>query len=403
MQHYTKTDIRYLGRGGFWLGVGHVAQILGGLIVTIVLANTLTKSDLGTYQFILSTATILGAFTLTGLAVAVTTATAKGDEGALRSGVRTKLKWNVGILIASALVAAYYFYNDNDTLGIAFLIVGAMAPFIEGFHLYQPYLVGKQAFRHVAYLNILRKAIPMTAILTTVAFTRDPLHLVAAYFLSNAVTMALLYKLTVWNYQPPLSTDFSETVAFSKHLSVMNLLGRIAGHIDKVLIFHHLGSIAVATYTIAQLPVRYTGSSMSLLRSLVLPKLAKRDFPTLQKTLPRKVRFLFLLALLITIVYILLAPWVFALVFPEFPEAVLLSQVLALHILLLPRSTYSHALTAHEKTKALYILQIGMPLLKLGLLYFLLPIYDIWGAVYAILASDVIGMILVYTLFKFAR
>ena len=402
-EKYTKTDMRYLVRGGSWLGVGHVAQLLGGVVVTIVLANTLDKTDLGLYQFILSTATILGAFTLTGLAVAVTTATAQGDDGALRSGVRTKLKWNLGIVLASGAVASYYFFNDNQTLGTAFLIVGALAPFIEGLHLYQPYLIGKQAFKYNAILNIVRKLIPMSTIIPVAIWSGDPLHLVFAYFASNAITMALLYKLTVWRYQPPLSQDFSGTVRFSKHLSLMALASRVLGHVDKVLVFHFLGTAAVASFTIAQLPTRYTKSSVGLLRQLVLPKLAKRDFPTLQQTLPRKVGLLFLTVIPIVVAYILLAPFVFAIIFPQYPESILISQVLILGLLFVPRSTYAHALTAHEKTTPLYIINIVLPLLKVALLFLLLPLYGIWGAVYAILATDIVGTILVYTLFKLTR
>lgn len=403
IQRYTKTDMRYLAKGGFWVSFAYGFQMVGGALITVILANTLTKEDLGLYQFVLSTATILTAFTLTGLAVSVTTATAKGDEGALRSGVRTKLKWNLGIVLAAAIVASYYFYNDNNFLGTAFLIVGAFLPLTESTHLYQPYLIGKQAFRYDASLTLIRKTLPLIAIIGTLFFTRDPLHLTFTYFASHAVTMLLLYKLTVWKYQPPLSSDFGKTVQFSKHLSAMAIAGHIAGHIDKVLIFHHLGTAAVATYTIAQLPTRYTGSTLSLVAPLVLPKLAKRDFTTLQATLPRKVRFMFAVAALVAITYILIAPWLFALIFPTYPEAVLISQALALGILLIPRGTYGQALTAHHKTKSLYIASLTMPALKICLLYFLLPIYGIWGAVYAILASDTIGALLGYTLFKRAK
>ncbi len=401
LQRYAQTDVTYLIKGGFWLGVGHIAQIFGGVVVTIVLANTIEKNDLGLYQFVLATASILGAFTLTGLATSITTAVAKGDEGALRSGVRAKLKWNTFIVVASAIVAGYYFWQNDSILGISFLIVGALTPFIESFHLYQQYLIGKQEFQYNAYLSVIRKAIPALSIISTVLFfTQEPLQLVFVYFFSNTISMILLYKMTVWRYQPPLSENFSDTIRFSKHLSVMNLAGRIANNIDKILIFHHLGAVAVATYTIAQLPTKATGNSFSLLRSLALPKLAKRDLATLQETLPRKVRFLFLLAALLTVAYIFLAPFVFSIFFPDYLDAIIISQALALSLLFTPRMTYLHALTAHEKTNSLYIMQVALPALKLLLLYVLLPIYDIWGAVYAVLATDAIGSLIVYTLFK---
>lgn len=403
IQRYTKTDMRYLARSGFWLSLGHVVQIVGGLIVTIVLANTIPKNMLGTYQFVIATATVLGAFTLTGLSTAIIKSVAKGQYGALRAGVRTKFKWNIGIVIASGVVATYYFIQGNQLLGTAFLIVGACAPFIESFHLYQPFLLGAQNFRFNAILGIVRKLGPMLSVLAVALTIPTPLALISAYFVGNALTLACNYLITVRYYQPPIAADISQTVQFSKHLSLMNIAGRVTNSADKILLFHHLGAAAVASFMIAQLPTKYTASLLNLLKSLMLPKLVKRELKTLQSTLPRKVAILTVFIVGVMGLYIFSAPYLFGWFFPTYPESILLTQVLALGLLAIPRTSYTYALTAHERTAALYIINVGIPVVKLGLLYGLIWQFGIWGAVYAILLSDLLSLIISYTLFARAQ
>ena len=398
LQHHTKTDIRYLAKGGIWVGLGHSAEMIGGIIVTIALANLLPKDVLGTYQYVLATALLLGAFTLTGMRTALIRAVAQGDKGLLRYAVITKLKWNLGIVAAAGAVAGYYYFMGNNTLGTAFLVVGTTAPFLESFRLYQPYLIGAERFRLNALLAILRRGLPTIAMVSAAVYTTDTLSLIATYFIINLIAVSIVLWLTAQNMNATPTSD-KGMIGYSKHLSLMGVLGQFSSQADKLLLWHYLGPVAVATFTIAQLPTRYTNSSVGILRYLVLPKLAKRDFTTIKQTLHRKVLLFFLGTVVATTVYILFAPWLFSTVFPTYPDAVAISQVLALTLLFLPRSAYKQALTAHAKKKALYILNIIASIAKIASLVILLPIFGIWGAVYALLFAEVLSFILISFLF----
>jgi O-antigen/teichoic acid export membrane protein len=398
LQRHTKTDIRYLAKGGFWVGIGHSAEMIGGIVVTIALANLLPKDVLGTYQYVLATALLLGAFTLTGMRAALIRAVAQGDKGLLRYAVITKLKWNLGIVAAAGAVAGYYYFMGNNTLGTAFLIVGTTAPFLESFRLYQAYLIGSERFRLNAMLAILRRGLPTIAMVLTAVYTTDILTLILTYFSINLIAVSIVLWLTARNVTAKPTTDKS-MVGYSKHLSLMATLSQFSAQADKLLLWHYLGPVAVATFTIAQLPTRYTSSSVGILRYLVLPKLAQRDFTTLKQTLPRKVFLFFLITVAATAVYILLAPWLFSFVFPTYPEAVAISQVLALTLLFVPRSAFAQALTAHSKKKALYTISVTSNLLKIASLIILLPIFGIWGAVYALLFTELVSVLLMSILF----
>jgi O-antigen/teichoic acid export membrane protein len=402
LQQLLRIDVRSTLRSGSWLSLNYGVQIGVGVITTVALANLLSKESLGTYQYIIAVAGVLSIFTLTGLGTAITRGVALGHEGLLRSSVWLKLKWSIGIVLTSAAVAAYYLYNGNFELGLAFLIVGACAPFIESFKLYENYLHGKEAFRDTVLLGAWRKPLPLLATVATAWFYPEPLALITAYFLSNAISLALVYFSVIKKYNPP-SESHAETVTYSKHLSVIRSIGIASSHFDKLLLWHFLGPVAVASFTIAQLAVRYSGVFLNTLSALALPRFSKRDLPTLQRTLPRKVALLTVGMLFAAISYAALAPFFFPILFPQYPESIILSQVLALAFFLIPRSLYTQALSAHRQTKAQYILSIATPITHISLLIILIPMYGLWGAVYAQLSAGFSIAVLTYILFKRAQ
>lgn len=402
LQRYTKTDMTYLTKGGFWVSMSYFIQVGTGVLSTIALANLLPKETLGTYQFILAIAAILSVLTLSGLGTAITRAVAQGHDGMLRSGVRTKFKWSIGIVVASGATALYYYVAGNNMFALAFLIVGACAPFIESFKLYVNFLHGKEAFKDNTLLGAWRKPLPLLATVLTAYFSNDILLLVFVYFFSNTISFTAVYYSVINKYKPPLQHN-GETVAYSKHLTVFRIISRVANNADKILIWHFLGSAMVANFAIAQFATRYSGGILDSLSALVLPKLAKRDLAILQQTLPRKV-FLFTCLMFVgALAYTLLVPYLFKYIFPDYLDSVGLAQLLAVTFLFLPRSVYGKALTAHKQLRSQYTLAIVLPCIKIALLTILLPIFDIWGAVYALILSDAVGAITLYTFFKRAK
>ena len=72
-----KTDMIYLAKGGGWLVFGQAIATFLGFFVSIAFANLISKESFGIYKFVLSMAGIVGAFSLTGLGVAVTQSVAQ--------------------------------------------------------------------------------------------------------------------------------------------------------------------------------------------------------------------------------------------------------------------------------------------------------------------------------------
>lgn len=398
-ERYTKTDNVYLAKGGFWLVSGHIIQAIFGLILLIAFANLLPKEAYGTYQFIISLAAIVGTFTLTGMGLAVTRAVSQGSEGSLRYGFQIQLIWSIGIIISSGVLSIYYHLKDDSTLAISLLIVGALQPFISGLSLYGNFLTGKQAFKESAILSILNKALPFFVLLPALFITDNALIIIFLYFSSHLISLLISYIFVIRRFQLPKipSNDLSN---YSKHLSVMTGISKIAEHLDKVLVWHFLGAAPVAAYTLAQMPIYHMQSLFHTAHQLSFAKIAKKPMEELQAILPLKIRNYFLLILIIVISYITLAPFIFKIFFPNYPESIIYSQLIALSLLATPRNLIQQSFTAHQKKKELYKISLSTPIIRIGLLLILLPIFGIWGAVTAILITEFYNTVLQTYLFR---
>lgn len=186
-------------------------------------------------------------------------------------------------------------------------------------------------------------------------------------------------------------------------MSFIRTISDIANQADKVLVWTFLGAVPLAAYTLAQFPVTHIQSIFKVLRWLTFPKINTASFDKLQQILPHKARIFLIGNIGIAAIYILIAPIVFALLFPTYHESVLISQFLILTILASPRTLYWQALVAHDKKREMYIVSFSQNIVKLILLFILLPLYGIWGAIGALLLTHIYDNILIRLMFKYAK
>ena len=400
-EKYIKTDVRYLAKGSFWSIGNYLVTVGFGFLITIVLANYVPKDILGTYQFILAIASILAVCTLSGMNTAIVRAVAQGKDGVYRFGALVKLKWSIAIFLLSSSISIYYYINDDQTLALAFLIVGVTTPFIESFKLYEEYLRGKEAFKETVTLGFWRKPIPLLAIGITALLTDNLLLLISAYFFSHAIAYGVVFFQVNRTFTPGYEAD-ADSLKLSKHLSLITIASQFAGNIDKIFIWHFLGPVAVASFTIAQITSRYASGIFSTVASIALPKISRQDFRTLQRTLPRKVGLFTMAMIVLALVYCGMVPLVFRIIFPEYPESIVIAQLLSILFVLSPSKVFSQALIAHDLLKAQYIITFTNPIIFGILLLVLTPGYGLLGATIAVISVSTLTAVLNYMFFKFS-
>lgn len=401
-EKYTKTDMTYLAKGGFWFFSGQLIAALASFFFTLALANLLSKETLGTFRFVLSLSGILAIPTLAGVDTAVLQAVARGKEKTFTDGLKTKLKYGALSSLACLGVAGYYFLQGNFLLALCFLAITLFVPLLNIFPLYESFWAGRKKFdtqtKYRAFVNILA-----TLLLTAVILmTQDLVVILLAYFIVWTSLHGLALYRTIKTAKINQETE-GKTMRFGQHLSLMGIIGQVNSHLDKIIFWHFLGPEKLAVYFIAlSLPQRIE-TLMNVISGLAFPKLSQHSVESIKKGLKRKMLAVFLFALPIVLLYILLAPVFYKLFFPKYPEAIFYSQLYMLILLAFPRTFLGLSLKAKRQTKKLYLGTFILTPVYFALLFGLLPTLGILGAVLCLLILEAITFLVEFLLFRKMR
>ena len=398
-EKYTKTDMVYLAKGGFWLTLGQIVSFVSVFLLAVVFANLLPKETYGTYKYILSIVGILTIPTLSGINTAILQAVARGYEGSFLPAIKTKIRWGLLGALGSLILATYYYYQSDTTLAISFLISGAFLPFMDTFPIYNALLQGKKIFDTSAKYTIITQIIATISMVITVLLNQSLFLILLAYFIPWTLLRFIFLKRTIKKIKPNNLQD-KDTITYGKHLSLVGLFPTVVDQLDKILLFHFLGTASLAIYAFSLAPVVQFRSFLKSLTPLSLPKFANNSKEEIKKTLPSKLIKFYFILIVVVIVYIVLIPYFFEIFFPQYMESVKYSQYFVLVLLFYPKKLLGIVLLAQSQKKAIYISSTFAPIFKVVLLLTLLPIYGIMGAITAELGAHMFNTIVLIYFFK---
>lgn len=352
-EKYTKTDMVYLVKNGSWLTMGNGVAMLFAFVLSIAFANVLPREVYGNYKYVISIISILSLFTLSGMSMAVARSSAQGKDGSLDSAIKTEIKWGILGGILAAILAVYYWWQGNYILSSAIAIVSLFIPFFNVYNLYSSILQGKKKFELMVRIHITTQLVNFFLVLPIVFLTQQVWILIIPYlFVNSWLQKAWLYftkkKITLNNIQDP------EAVKYGKHLSLLNVLNVGASLIDQVLVFHFLGAVNMAIYNIALAPTEQLKGVFKMLGTLAFPKFAENQHEITAISIYKKMFKFGIGVFIICLFYILVAPYLYAILFPAYKESVLYTQILAISLIAIVNVLPITALQAQMKTEKLY-------------------------------------------------
>lgn len=395
-EKWTKTDMIYLARGGFWLTLGQGFSSLSSFLLAIAFANLLPKEVYGNYKYILSIAGILAIPTLSGINTSIVQAVSRGYEGSVIPALKTKIKWGLLGAIASLALALYYFLNDNTTLTISFLIIAIFIPFMDSLAIYSSYLNGKKDFKSLSKYNILTTIISVLIMLAVIFFSKNIFLIIASYFASNTMLRLIFLKLT-FNKNILNKEEDANTISYGKHLSLMSALNIISLYFDKLLIFHFLGATELAIYSIAVAPPEQIKNMVININTLALPKISLAKNVEINKNKKNKILKLFLLSSLIILLYVIICPIAFKILFPQYLSSIFYSQIFSISIIVsIPLTFLVTIYKAKQKKNILYKYNIIKPIVRLILISLFVIKFQVTGLIIAIILSNIFNFIYLY-------
>ncbi|MDP2946951.1 MAG: oligosaccharide flippase family protein [Nanoarchaeota archaeon] len=399
-QKFTKTDNIYLATQGSYLTLGNIINTIASFLLAMAFARLLPKEIYGDYRYVISIITIIGIFALPGMDDAVLQAVANKFDKSFREGLKEKLKWSILGSLSCLIVGGYFLLLKNNlNLSISFIIAGVFFPIMQSTGLYLSYLGGKKIFGIQTKYNTLTQVITTLFIIITLFLTNNLIILVLIYFLSYS-TLGIIFLFTSLKKFPPNENNDNKFIIFGKHLSLLYVMSVVSGQIDRILLFHFLGAAQLAIYSFAILPTSEASIFLKNIRLLALPKFSARSKEEIKKNLLKKIYRMTLLMVPLIIIFVIISPFIYKILFPQYIESVNLSRLFFIYIIFFPASLIPLYFQAQMMKKELYKFSIVSSFAALLLLIILIPIYGLMGAIIARIIAQIIAVSLSIFLFR---
>lgn len=393
-QKYTKADMLYIARGGFWIALAQALNSLLSLILIIAFANLLPKETYGLYRYILSIGGVLTIFTLTGMNSAVSRAVAKGQDGILRPAVHYQIKWNAMMSVACILLGAYYYAHDNTVFAFSFMVLAVFTPLTLAFNTYSAFLEGKKEFKRANILNIASTLTYTTGTLALLLVTDDVIWLIGMYACATFIPAFVFYLYILRTFTPPTEPN-AETLKFGRELTYLRMIDPVIGQIDKIILGHFWGPAHLATYTLAlAVPNRITLFIKSWV-TVGFPKFSTKSTSEINTVFVKRLMQGLFVGGLIALIYACTVPILFVYVLPQYLDSIFYAQLLGLGIIFaLPNRYMSLLFTSQGESKRLFVRSFVMSIIQI-ILYITLGVWGgLLGLIYANILSHVCGFCL---------
>ncbi len=393
-EKYFKTDMLYAARGSFWILMGRIGMYAVSFLTMAAFSRYVTKETYGTYQYVISLVAVFGILALPGVNTALVRSVARKKEGTIRLAIKTKLKSSLIGSFLLAVIALWQIYKGNTETGAAILVGAVFFPARQTFVIYQNFWQGRMRFDIKTKYSIISAAFSAAVLIPVIYMNRSTAEITFALFFSLVLIDGIMLLKTLKSLENNTIDD--EAIPYGKHLSVMKSLSFFTQYLDRIIVWSFLGPFEVAVYSFAYLPIEKLRQACPV-SALSLPKLSEKNISVIKPGIFSKTKTLFLITLPITALVILLAPYIYRFLFPEYMSSVPYFQALAGLIALTPFHLMGSALTAAKQQKALYILNTAVPIAKIILFLTLVPFFQIWGIVFSLLGGTFIsGMLTLY-------
>lgn len=388
---------KILKKASYLIGSQAVSNGLSFLLA-LGAAHFISKETYGTYRYILSTVSFIGALSLTGLSTAIIRNSAKGFDNLFKNSIKRSIVWSIPAIVIGVCAGGWYFLNGNNLLGFSITFGGILFPVFQSLLLYRSYLNGKENFKLLMSSNIFYSAITSLTLLATMFYSPSVLSLILAYYISN-ILATLIINIFVRKKYPPNNLTDPDAKKLEHHLSLMNILDTGATQLDKVIIFQIAGPVEVAKYIFATIIPEQLRNVVKYTSTLSMPIFSNLPYSTAKSKGIFLIKRLFLITIPIVILYFFIAPFLYKIFFPTYLESIWYSQLFAL-ILLFDGGISGTILKAKNEIKKLYFVNIISNVSKIILLFTLGITMGITGIIISRIISRIIGFFIAFILLK---
>lgn len=372
----------YFLKNGFFVFLEKALLVGKGVIIAYLLANYVEKHVLGAYQYVLAFLGLVPIFSLPGMGTAMVQAVARGFDGTFYTGAILSLRRAfIGTSLLS-LLALYWFFTGDNSLAVAFLTIAFLGPLSVLVGFLRQYYAAKENFFLMVKVTLFVEATSLLTFTLTILFFPDLIWLLLGSVVTSTL-MGLIWVIPLLRKTRNLMIE-SSNIEYGKRLSWSYIITIVSTHIDKVILGNALGFSQLALYTVAMIIPEQVRMTLSTIPLLLLPKFSREDGGGYGRAIAGRIFFVSGgVGICLSLAYYFSAPLIFSLFFPQYLEAIFLSQLLFLIVLSVPFLILDTYYRSQKADKIILFATIVGSIGGIGLMPIFIHFYGILGAVLA--------------------
>lgn len=395
-ESYFKTDMVYVARGGLWTGLRFLVSLGASIASMVAFGNLLPKEVYGTYSYLLSLASSLAFFTLTGMGPGVIRAVSRGQENLLLHALRLQLRYNLLATATIGIAGLYYQLKGNNLFALSLGIMAITIPIESAYHIYEHVLIGRKRFDSLALLTSLSSVGSALATIIALFLTDNVLILVSVYAVMSLLPSFIIYNVITGNIPKvnEVPEEFTELRRSAFHITGAGVIGTLAQYVDKIVLFQVAGPASLAVYGFAIAGPEKVKGLIKDWVNIALPRLAQRDVGEIRNGFYKRITLTMVIGLAAAIIYILVSPILFKTLLPKYLDSIHYSQVYALGLIFIPALVYiGNIFYSQNMLKAIYITSTFNQVLRIIIVLIFAWQWQTWGIVIGFLVAQFFSMI----------
>jgi len=377
-----------LSRENYLFALFSIASLVIGILSTYVLADYFTVEAFGKIQLFLTVIGVMSIFYFSGFDIVIQKEIFEGKDDIVKY-IRAKIMpW--GFLFVPLLSIIVLFYDDL-WLGLAFFIIA-----LGLFDKTTPILNSKLQFKRLRYLELISKLALLLLVGVTILYSLN----VKEYLILFTITTMMIIIARIWFssrflHFKNLETDYESVTKEGIKTSTSTAYTTFSNWFEK-LVLGFIDVTSLAVFVIGQLIPKVLKDNIKVLLTPTLNTWASKGFEYYASQISKHRHILWTIGILLSVIIMLLVEFVISNFFVKYESSILIAQLLSLTLVFkFIELAKMSSLSLSKHTNIFNKINNISNTIKIVCVAILVPTLGIYGAVYAILVTEVIRFVMI--------
>ena len=385
-----------------YLTNAHILILIIGVITSAIWTRYTTVEIYGKYQLVMSFISIVAVLSIPGFSMSAQLSAAKEKHGNLEILFKKKIYISfISTVILVGIGLYYQIFKNDEEIAYMLYIVSFIYPFYNLRSIWESWLTAIGEYKKLSIIQINYALIGLLSLVISLIIIENIYLVILITF--GSVAIANVFIIKYFQKRIVNNTKDDELINYGYKLSWAMIIPVVMSF-DKLIISEYLTIEDVAIYSIAMLFPSYVKTLYSIISRIITPSISSANsIKEAWKYLKPKLLRISILFFIIGIVGFFTIEYLIHLLYTDkYSESAIYAKWLWIFIVLAVPATYlADILRVQQKLSFSYYFEAFNSLGKVSLLLVLLPIYQLWGAVYGVFIMNILSTLFFVLYFRY--